>query len=125
MLCKRKEHCRECHTYLKDHKGGPNMVIKLDMIKAYDRVSWRYLMHVLRAMRFAEHFINMVWSSLANNLYLVLINGQASRFLKSSIGVKQGDPLFPCVKQGDPLFPSLFILYADVLSRSLNKLFED
>ncbi|XP_075087488.1 uncharacterized protein LOC142169519 [Nicotiana tabacum] len=97
-------------------KGKPaNVVIKLDMAKAYDRVSWKYLLHVLRKMGFFEHFINMVWNLMSNNWYSVLVNGQSSGFFKSTRGVKQRDPISP----------ALFILSAEVLSRSLNKLFED
>ncbi|XP_019228674.1 PREDICTED: uncharacterized protein LOC109209791 [Nicotiana attenuata] len=97
-------------------RGKPvNVVIKLDMAKAYDRVSWKYLLHVLRRMGFSEHFINMVWNLVSNNWYSVLVNGQASGFFKSTRGVKQGDPLSP----------ALFILSVEVLSRSLNKLFDD
>ncbi|XP_075101885.1 uncharacterized protein LOC142177309 [Nicotiana tabacum] len=97
-------------------RGKPaNVVIKLDMAKAYDRVSWKYLLYVLRKMGFSEHFINMVWNLMSNNWYSVLVNGQSSGFFKSTRGVKQGDPLSP----------ALFILSAEVLSRSLNKLLED
>nr|XP_009786951.1 PREDICTED: uncharacterized protein LOC104234986 [Nicotiana sylvestris] len=66
-------------------------------------------------MGFVEQFINMIWNLLANNWYSVLINGQASKNFKSTRGVKHGDPLSP----------ALFILSAEVLSQSLNKLFED
>ncbi|XP_070055358.1 uncharacterized protein [Nicotiana tomentosiformis] len=60
-------------------RGKPaNVVIKLDMAKAHDRVSWKYLMHVLRKMGFAECFINMIWNLISSNWYSVLINGQAS-----------------------------------------------
>nr|XP_009605190.1 uncharacterized protein LOC104099791 [Nicotiana tomentosiformis] len=70
-------------------RGKPaNVVIKLDMAKAYDRVSWKYLMHVLRKMGFVECFINMIWNLLSNNWYSVLINGQASGYFHSTRGVK-------------------------------------
>ncbi|XP_059277883.1 secreted RxLR effector protein 78-like [Lycium ferocissimum] len=97
-------------------RGKPtNVVLKLDMAKAYDRVSWSYLIRVLRKMGFAEVFIDMVWRLIANNWYSILLNSQASTFFHSTRGVKQGDPLSP----------ALFILSAEVLSRALNSLFEN
>lgn len=37
-----------------------NVVVKLDMAKAYDRVSWIFLTKVLRKFGFAERIIDMV-----------------------------------------------------------------
>lgn len=84
------------------------------MAKIYDRVYWKYLLHVLRKMEFAEYFNNMVCNLLSNNWYLVLVNGQSSFLFQSIRGAKQGDPLSS----------ALFILSVEVLSRYLNKLFE-
>lgn len=53
------------------------VVIKLDMAKAYDRISGKFLMHVLRRMGFIEHFINLIWNTISNNWYSVLVNGQS------------------------------------------------
>ncbi|XP_075087590.1 uncharacterized protein LOC142169603 [Nicotiana tabacum] len=106
---------QEIVTYIRLREKPANVVIKLNMEKAYDRVSWKYLMHILRKMGFAECFINMIWNLISNNWCSVLINGQASGLFHSTRGVKQGDPLSP----------SLFIISLEVLSRSLNKLFED
>lgn len=93
-------------------KAGPNVVMKLDMTKAYDRLTWLFLTKVLRKMGFLERFISMVFGIVSNNWYSVLINGQTWGFFKSSRGVKKGDLLSS----------TLFIIAAEALSRGLNAL---
>nr|XP_016514569.1 PREDICTED: uncharacterized protein LOC107831319 [Nicotiana tabacum] len=69
-------------------KAGPNVVIKLHMEKAYDRLSWLFLTKILRKMGFPEAFIGLIFDLIANNWYSILINGQPNGFFKSSRGVK-------------------------------------
>uniref|UniRef100_M1E013 RNA-directed DNA polymerase (Reverse transcriptase); Ribonuclease H n=1 Tax=Solanum tuberosum TaxID=4113 RepID=M1E013_SOLTU len=91
---------------------GSNVIIKLHMAKAYDRVFWSYICLVLRRMGFEEAFIDMVWRIMANNWYSIIVNGKRHGFFQSIRGLKQGDPLSS----------ALFTLGAEVLSRSLNRL---
>ncbi|XP_070039818.1 uncharacterized protein [Nicotiana tomentosiformis] len=80
-------------------RGKPaNVVIKLDMAKAYDKVSWKYLLHVPIKMGFSEHFINMVWNLMSNNWSLNKLFED-----KSFVG-------FGMLKWSDPLN---YLAYAD------------
>lgn len=73
-------------------RGKPgNVVIKLDMTKAYDKVSWFFLIKVLRKIGFFENFIDMIWRLVENNYYSVLIN-ESHGFFYSTRGVNQGIP---------------------------------
>ncbi|VFQ96003.1 unnamed protein product [Cuscuta campestris] len=101
-----------CHGMRVDNE---DVILKLDMMKAYDRVSWYFLMSVLRRFGFSETWIDLVYWAISNIWYSVIINGIREGFFHSTRGLQQGDPLSP----------SLFILSAEVLSRSLAQLYTD
>ncbi|XP_071917081.1 uncharacterized protein [Coffea arabica] len=95
----------------KKNRGG-NVLMKLDMFKAYDRVSWGHIISVLRRFGFGEIFIDLVWRLLSNVWFSIIINSSSYSFFKSSRGFRQGDPLLA----------ALFIIGAEVLSRGLHNL---
>jgi hypothetical protein len=86
-------------------------VIKIDLSKAYDRVSWVYLRLLLTHLGFENPFINWVMGCLTTASFAVLINGAASPFFRAGRGLRQGCPLSPL----------LFLLVAKGLSRAIQE----
>ncbi|GMF10854.1 unnamed protein product [Phytophthora lilii] len=80
-------------------------VLLLDFAKAYDSLDREYLMKVLRAKGLPEKFCNIVQSLHTNTTVRFFANGDASRAMPMTSGIRQGCPLAPI----------LFIIAIDLL----------
>lgn len=85
------------------------MVMKIDMKKAYDRKEWTFLIQVLKAWDFSDHFQQLIYSCINSVTINLLLNGSVSEIFKPSRGLRQGNPFSPL----------LFFLESEVLSRFL------
>ncbi|KAL8555579.1 hypothetical protein ACS0TY_003398 [Phlomoides rotata] len=72
-----------------------NMAIKIDMHKAFDTVSWRFLISMLQRLGFSASFCALISSILESARLSVHINGTPHGYFACSRGVRQGDPLSP------------------------------
>jgi hypothetical protein len=71
------------------------MIIQLDLVKAYAKISWHYMAKTLEAFRFEQHWINLIVNLVSMTSYLLLINGAPMKPFWPSRGIKQGDLLSP------------------------------
>ena len=86
-------------------------ILKIDLSKAYDKVSWLYIRMLLTHLGFGIDFIRWIMSCITTNSFPILINRVASPFFHVERGLHRGCPLSPL----------LFLLVAEGLSRALGK----
>jgi hypothetical protein len=92
-------------------KKQKSMVVKVDLSKAYDRVSLLYLKLILIHLGFSHQFVVWVMNCITSTSFVVMINGETSPFFKPGRGLRQGCPLSPL----------LFLLIVEGLSRLLKE----
>ncbi|VFQ88789.1 unnamed protein product [Cuscuta campestris] len=92
-------------------RSTPSCLIKLDITKAYDTVSWSFLQGVMHGLGFPPRFVSLIMECASSASSSIMVNGDSHGFFASQRGLRQGDPMAP----------TLFLFCIEYFSRLLNK----
>ena len=90
---------------------APRLLLKLDLARAFDSISWLFLFDVLRQYGFGARFLGWLAILLSSASTKVVMNGEP------------GPPIWrrQRLRQGEPMSPHLFVLAMDMLGHLLRR----
>jgi hypothetical protein len=103
------------HTmHFKKGKKGV-FAVKVDLSKAYDKLSWDFILKVLSEIELPVPLINIIMQSVTSVTTNVKWNGTRAEYFRPQRGIRQGDPISPY----------LFVLCMDKLSHIILQAVEE
>jgi hypothetical protein len=76
-------------------KRIPSMLLKVDVAKAFDNISWPFLISILRQRRFGPRWTGWISLLLRTASRYVLVNNCVGSSFRHGRGLRQGDPISP------------------------------
>lgn len=93
------------------HLGKTMMIMKLDLEKAYDRLSWDFILDSLHDLRLPDHMVYLIMKCISSMSMRVSWNGEVTKAFAPTRGVRQRDPFSPYI----------FILWMERLAHKINQ----
>lgn len=85
---------QEYITHFRKIKGKrANMILKIDLEKAFDRIEWSFIHDFLLYFNFSNKLIHLIMSCVTSFSISILINGKPSQFFEPTRGIRQQAPL--------------------------------
>jgi hypothetical protein len=103
------------HTMHRSKGRKGYFAIKVDLSKAYDKLSWEFVWRVLVEIKLPDKLINIIMHSITSVETNVKWHGARADYFRPQRGIRQGDPLSPY----------LFVLCMDKLSHLISHAVED
>ncbi|KAM2052768.1 hypothetical protein ACFX1T_002484 [Malus domestica] len=79
---------------------------KIDLSKAYDRLSWGFIAYVLSEIGIDRSLLQLILSCISSVSFRAIVNGELSDAFQPGCGIRQGDPFSPY----------LFVIYMEKLN---------
>lgn len=83
------------NTMKRKRNGKGLMAIKIDLEKAYDRLSWEFIKDTLEEVGMDHTWTRNIMACVETSRLSILWEGEQTEYFKPGRGIRQGDPISP------------------------------